>query len=193
MSTARDFGSNVGFDPTATYPAIGSVSLSQGDHPYDVPPVGTRIRDNAGNEFILCDCVTPPANGWQQYEWVSFQGSTYAATRLTAAGRGFVGILMSAPTATLRYAWVQVFGWNANAWCNTSCTTATPLIVPVTTDLGTVTVATSADTNVILRGALITTDPNSCASTALSTSALAAPGGVILNYPFVDGTFNISS
>jgi hypothetical protein len=35
--------------------------------------------------------------------------------------------------------------------------------------------------------------PNSCASTLLGTSALAAPCTVILNYPFVSGQFLLTS
>jgi hypothetical protein len=153
------------------------------------------MDDNSGNVFVLVDFgVNVPTNGWQQGEWCTYSLSTYAALRLSAANRGFVGVVMaSGITSTLRYGWVQVYGVNAFAWANTSATTATPITVPVTTDLGTVTVSTSADTGVAMFGALVVGDPNSCASTALGTSALAAPCTVILNYPFITGQFVVSS
>ena len=195
MAIASQRAGAGGWDVTEVYPVPGGITLTNPQHNYDAPPLGTHQTDLSGNEFVLVDFgVNVPANGWQQGEFCTFILTTYAAARMTASGRGFVGVVMSANiTSTLRYGWVQVYGVNTFAWANTSVTTAMGLTVPVTTDLGTIGASASTDVSVALFGCLAVTDPNSCASTALGTSALAAPCTVILNYPFITGQFWVGS
>ena len=150
--------------------------------------LGSRGIDTDGNEYVYVDFQQALAIG----EWVSFDHN-YAATRITAASRGFVGIVVGTVSASDRFGYVQVRGVNTFAWASSGATTADPIVIAATTDLGAVGTGTSADTSVAVFNAKVCTAPDTCASTALSTSALAAPCTVILMYPFITGQFNVSS
>lgn len=150
--------------------------------------LGLRAYDASGNEYVYVDFQESCIAG----EWVVFDHN-YAASQLTAASRGFVGVVTGTVSASDRYGWVQVRGVHTAAWATSGATTADPVVIAATTDLGHVATGTSADVSVAVFGAKIATAPDTCASTALSTSALAAPATVVLNYPFVTGQFAVSS
>ena len=150
--------------------------------------LGRRAFDNDGNEYVYVDFQESCIRG----EWVVFDHS-YAASQLTAASRGFVGVVDGTVSASDRYGWVMVRGIHTAAWATSGATTADPVVIAATTDLGHVATGTSADVSVAVFGAKVCTAPDTCASTALSTSALAAPATVMLNYPFVTGQFAVSS
>lgn len=150
--------------------------------------VGTRAFDVDGNEYVYVDFQESCIAG----EWVSFD-STYLATQLTSTSRGFVGVVIGTVSASDRFGWVQVRGVHTAAWATSGATTVEAVIIAATTDLGHVSTATSADTGIAVFGAHVASAPDTCASTALSTSAVAAPCTVILNYPFVTGQFAVSS
>jgi hypothetical protein len=149
---------------------------------------GQRGVDVDGNEYVYVDFQQALGAG----EWVAFDHA-YAATRLTATSKGFVGVVIGTVSASDRFGWVQVRGVNTFAWASSGATTADPVVIAATTDLGSVGTGTSADTSVAVFGAHVATAPDTCASTALSTSALAAPCTVTLNYPYVTGAFAVSS
>ena len=162
-------------------------------------PLGTRATDANGNEYCFVDFgSSPSATGFVYGSWVVFDNA-YLATILTTTARGFVGIVMSGSggqtvTATLRYGWVQIYGVHTGALGTSGVTTDTGLIAVVTTDVGYVDKATSTDTtNFALFNAVARTAPNTCASTAIGTSALVAPFTAQLNYPFVAGWFGTAS
>jgi hypothetical protein len=150
--------------------------------------LGTRGVDVDGNEYIYVDFQESCIAG----EWVAIS-SGYLATQLTAASRGYVGVVAGTVSASDRFGWVCVRGVVTNAWATSGATTVDPVVIAATTDLGHVATGTSADVSVLVSGAHVATAPDTCASTALGTSALAAPCTVILNYPFVSGVFAVSS
>src|SRR5512139_2074872 len=67
--------------------------------------LGQRFSDKDGNEFVLVDCTEAFVAG----EWVVFNASAQA-TKIPSTSRGRVGIVMSTPTSSDTYAWVQVYG-----------------------------------------------------------------------------------
>ena len=149
--------------------------------------VGFLAHDTSYNQYRYVQFNFAAING----EVVSMDG-TWTAGRLTNTSRGFVGVALTTHTANY-YGWAQVFGVNAFVWADTGVTTADPVIAPATTDLGHVAVATSADTGIAIFNMKFTVAPDSCASTALGTSAVSAPGTAILAYPFITGQFCVSS
>ncbi len=157
-----------------------------------IPQLGTRATDDSGNEFILVDFgSSQPATGFHYGEYVSFD-QNYLATRITTTSRGWVGVVMAGAgantiTTTLRYGWVQVYGINTFTWGTSDVTSATMLYVVATTDIGYLQgLATTTDVLGIF-GVRAVSAADSCASTALSTSSLAAPFSAQLTYPFVSG------
>lgn len=145
--------------------------------------LGQRAKDADGNEYVYVDFQESCIVG----EWVAFT-SAFAASQLTATSVGWVGVVVGVVSASDRFGWVQVYGVNSFAWATSGSSSGAPVIIAATTDLGHVaTDATSAQT-IKVWGVLVASSPDTCASTALSTSALAAPCTVILNYPFVDQT-----
>lgn len=142
---------------------------------------GMRGYDVDGNEYVYVDFQESFIAG----EWCAFN-SSFAASQLTSTSRGFVGVVVGTVSASDRFGWVLVRGTYSGAWATSGATTADPVVIAATTDLGHVATATTT-LAVHVAGAHIASDPDTCASTALSTSALAATCTVILNYPFVSG------
>jgi len=149
--------------------------------------VGTVARDASGNEYRYVQFGVAAINGE-----VVVMDNTWTTSRLSSTSRGFVGIALATQAANA-FGWVQVYGVNSFVWADTGVTTADPVLAPVTTDLGHLAVQTSADTSIGIWGLHVATAPDSCASTALGTSALSAPCTVLLTYPLITGSFSISS
>ena len=149
---------------------------------------GRRGFDLDGNEYIYVDFQ----QALQAGEFVVIN-KDYAASRLAASSRGPIGVVIGTVSASDRFGWVQIRGVHTSAWATSGATTVEIPIISLTSDLGAVGTATSADTGVAIRGLHIATDPDTCASTALGTSAVAAPCTVILSYPFIDGSLAVSS
>lgn len=72
-------------------------------------PVGTRARDDAGNEYIYLLGVVNTAAG----SWVSFDELGVTAL-LVADAKGRVGVAMAAIGAS-QYGWYQIYGKNLTA------------------------------------------------------------------------------
>jgi hypothetical protein len=151
--------------------------------------LGRRAYDVDGNEYVYVDFQEACIRG----EWVVFT-SAYAASQLTSTSRGFVGVVDGTVSASDRFGWVMVRGIHTAAWCTSGSSSGFPVIAAATTDLGTVdTLGTSVDASFAISGVLVASAPDTCASTALSTSALAAPATVILNYPFITGVVSVAT
>lgn len=161
-----------------------------------LPPLGSKAHDANGNEYVLVDFgASQPATGFQYGEFVVFD-SAFLATRIGTSGRGWVGVVMAGSaaatiTTTNRYGWVQVYGIHTRAWGTSDVTSATLLYVSATTDLGRLEgLAHTTTTTLAIFGVRSCSAGDTCASTALSMSSLAAPFTAMLNYPFVNGALN---
>jgi hypothetical protein len=119
--------------------------------------------------------------------------SAYAARQLTSSARGWVGVVVATVSASDRFGWVQVYGVNTFAWATSDATTAFEAIVAATTDIGHISTVSTSNDGITIQGVHVATVPDTCASTALSTSALAAPATVILNYPFITGSLSVAT
>lgn len=67
--------------------------------------LGTRIKDNAGNEFIYLKGVASTVQG----SWVSFD-EAHVTTLLAANAKGRVAVAQAAVDATTKYGWYQIYG-----------------------------------------------------------------------------------
>ena len=72
-------------------------------------PLGTRVRDTAGNEYIYLKGVTSNAAG----KWVTYNSASYATTLLVADAVGPVAISMAAIDTSTKCGWFQIFGNNS--------------------------------------------------------------------------------
>ena len=100
----------------------------------------------------------------------------------------WVGVVVGTVSASDRFGWVQVYGIHSAAWATSNSSSGFPAIIAATTDLGTITTDGTSANNIGIQGVIVCSSPDTCASTALSTSALAAPATVMLNYPFISNT-----
>lgn len=145
--------------------------------------LGMKGFDVSGNEYVYVDFQESFLAG----EWCVFD-QNYAATQITSTSLGWVGLVVGTVSASDRAGWVQVRGINTFAWATSGATTVDPIITYATTDTGGIStdVATTGS-GVHISGIHICTAPDTCASTALSTSSVLAPCTVMLNYPFITG------
>jgi len=67
--------------------------------------LGTKIKDNAGNEYIYLKGVTSTAAA----SWVSFD-EAHVTTLLAANAKGRVAIAKAAVDAATKYGWYQIYG-----------------------------------------------------------------------------------
>jgi hypothetical protein len=141
--------------------------------------LGSRATDVDGNEYVYVDFQESFIAG----EWCAFT-SAFAASQLTSTSRGWCGVVVGTVSASDRFGWVQVFGTHTSAWATSGSSSGNPVVIAATTDLGHINTAAAG---ILVYGVLVASAPDTCASTALSTSALAAPCTVVLNYPFVNG------
>lgn len=72
--------------------------------------LGTRARDEDGNEYVYVQGVASGAAG----SWVTMD-EDYVTTLAVADGQGRVGVLMAALDATTDYGWAQIYGKNTIA------------------------------------------------------------------------------
>lgn len=141
---------------------------------------GMRGIDIDGNEYIYVDFQESFVNG----EWVAFV-SDFKASQLGASSVGWVGLVQATVSASDRAGWVMVRGFSTTALATSGSSGGFPVVVAATTDLGTIaTDGTSAQT-IAITGILITTAPDTCSTTALSSSAGQGIAAVLLNYPFI--------
>jgi len=147
--------------------------------------LGQRFADKDGNEFMLVDCTEAFVAG----EWVVISPNAQAS-QITSTSRGRVGIVMSTPTTSDTYAFVQVYGTCDIAIVSSGVTSAGVLFAPVTSDVGYADLGTTTTANTIF-GAF----SRSAASTATTpggwSSAPIGIGSVELNYPYVLGIADV--
>lgn len=149
---------------------------------------GTHGFDVDGNEYVYVDFQEACISG----EWVSFN-KDFAAIQLTSAARGWVGVVAGTVSASDRFGWVQVRGVCTNAWATSDASTAFEVIVAATTDIGSIQTVSTSNDGIAVHGVHVSTAPDTCASTALGTSALVAPCTVLLNYPFITGSVSVAT
>lgn len=142
--------------------------------------LGQRALDVDGNEYVYVDFQEAFVNG----EWVAFTG-TYLAIQLGSASVGYVGLVQATVSASDRFGWVMVRGKSATALATSGSSGGFPVIVAATTDLGSIATDGTSANSVVITGILITASPDTCATTALSSSAGQGIASVILNYPFI--------
>ena len=88
--------------------------------------VGTRARDEDGNEYIYALGIVSTIAG----NWVSFD-EDLVTTRLTANAVGRVGIAMAAIVAD-KYGWYQIYGKNTIASSDTTVSDNKQLYIDAT-------------------------------------------------------------
>jgi hypothetical protein len=151
--------------------------------------VGMRASDVDGNLYVYVDFQQALTRG----EFVAFD-SAFLATRLTVTSRGWVGVVVGTVSASDRFGWVQVWGTNTFALATSGSSSGFPAVLVATTDLGAIdTLGTSVDASFAITGILVASSPDTCASTALSSSSVAAPCTVLLNFPFVTGSVSVAT
>lgn len=149
--------------------------------------LGMRGFDTAGNEYVYVDFQESFVNG----EWVSFNGN-FQASQLGSSSLGYVGLVQATVSASDRFGWVMVRGASSFALATSGSSGGFPTVVAATTDLGSIATDGTSAQSVYISGILITTSPDTCASTALSSSASQGIAAVLLNYPFI-ASLQISS
>jgi hypothetical protein len=150
--------------------------------------LGMRGVDVDGNIYVYVDFQQALSNG----ELVKIN-SDFTVVRASSTSRGWVGVVVATVSASDRFGWVQVYGVNSFVWATSNATTAGNITIGVTTDLGHVSGVSTSDDGIAVHGIHLATAPDTCASTALSTSALAAPATAILNFPFISGTVSVAT
>lgn len=142
--------------------------------------LGTRATDVDGNIYVYVDFQEAMLQG----EWAVYNGSTFAASQIAATSLGFVGLVVATASASDRYGWLQIYGYNALAALSSGSSVG-PAILH-TTAVGSLASATPGTGGVGVFGVSIISAPDTCASTALAlTDAGISP--VYLNFPFVTG------
>lgn len=168
-----------GQGPIAHSGATSSVDVNSVASPAPIK-FGMKGYDVDGNEYIYVDFQESFANG----EWVAFIGD-YKASQLGTSSVGFVGLVQATVSASDRAGWVMVRGVSSTALATSGSSGGFPVVVAATTDLGTIATDGTSANLVSISGILITASPDTCATTALSSSAGQGIASVILNYPFI--------
>ena len=152
-------------------------------------PVGARMRDTAGNEYVYCRFTDANAAGG----WVVFDGS-FNATRVSTTSRGALGICQGSATAN-DYGWAKIYGIEDVAQIGDSeATSLYGLLAPT----GATTEPTMAVTSTMLTSVVSAAVANpvfgawikaaaSTATTGSSSSQSGVTAQVFLNYPFLQG------
>jgi hypothetical protein len=142
--------------------------------------LGMKGWDVDGNEYVYVDFQESFVNG----EWVAFIGD-FKASQLGSSSTGFVGLVQATVSASDRAGWVMVRGVATTALATSGSSGGFPVIVAATTDLGAIATDGTSANSTYISGILITASPDTCATTALSSSAGQGIASVLLNYPFI--------
>jgi hypothetical protein len=130
--------------------------------------LGTRARDEDGNEYIYLKGITGVDS---THNWVSYD-EDYVTTLLAANAVGRVAVFMAAVDANTKFGWAQIFGKNSIAGTD-AIATDKQLYIDATAGRADDAAVTG---DLILNAISRSTD----ASTNIAT--------VELNYPFVSDT-----
>lgn len=143
--------------------------------------LGRQFRDGDGNIFALVDCQEAFVAGE-----VVVVNADFQASQATSTSRGAIGIVMSTPTTSDTYAWVQIYGKNTIAISASGVTSAGVLIVPATSDVGYFGEGTSSAANRVF-GALSRSASNTATTPGGWGSAPVGLADVQLMFPYVNG------
>jgi hypothetical protein len=158
------------------------------------PRLGTRWKDNDGNEYQIVDFQQALVAG----EFVVIDSGNLAS-RLTATSHGRVGVVCGSPTTSDTKGYVQIYGLYAGA-AGTSGVATSNLLMPNASwfDIGVVDgLPTSSAGGTQIYNAFAytaadsaTTSPASSFVTAAGTSSTAIGFSVWLAYPYVVNAVN---
>lgn len=129
--------------------------------------LGTRKKDNAGNEYIYLKGVTSCAAG----SWVSFD-EAHVTTLLAANAVGRVGVALAAVDASTKFGWFQIYG------------KASGKVLASFTDNGKIfgTATAGSVDDAVVTGDLVV---GAIGRSAIDGGAATGQAYVELNYPFV--------
>jgi len=152
---------------------------------------GQRAKDDAGNEYILCEFSAVAYSGTTV---LISQDGLYTAAVLSSGEQGSVGILVEGVTSD-QYAWVQIYGYNSYAQESQGDSAVSSLSLACaassnsTPDVGLAVLAASTFTSAtlqhqfIIEGMFVVGSATTATTSAASATGVAVP--VFLNYPFV--------
>lgn len=172
MALTPIFGSATSQLVTVSRDALGGKRVQLSDtQPTGLPPyylpLGTRVRDEQGNEYMLCDFNAAVYN--QQPVSIA---ANFVADVLTATWRGMVGVVAETAACTSdNWGWVQIFG---------RCLIMLGMsgVSPSDAANGPTTLSTSAQTKFILGTSLTTPNAIGWTTDSIQTST---------GYYFVEG------
>lgn len=146
-------------------------------------PVGTRMRDVSGNEFVYVQTGQTFGIG----QWVSLLPDFTACGGVSVSTRGPIGVIAQAATSD-QYVWVQIYGIYTDAQIGTSSfTSAYHLAAPTGATTESALIASSTDNvaNAVINAWLTSADNTTDATSTIMTGYRAT---VVLNYPSLVGT-----
>lgn len=144
--------------------------------------LGTRARDNSGNEYIYLDFGSAKAIG----ELVTWD-SSFLAAACGATTVGFLGVTVSEASSSDKAGWVQIYGINTNVLAGSALTSGF-LQVGATTDGYSVPInAGSTGMGYAIVGMNAVTSASTATSPGYASTASSILGVITvrLNYPYV--------
>jgi hypothetical protein len=152
---------------------------------YCIP--GTKARDGAGNEYVLCDFTASVYSG--SCVLISNDG-LYTAAPFVAGAQGSVGVCAEEGTSN-QLGWVQIYGATTALDAGGTSAADSTYLPGAATSVSTpatglaVSVGTSGATqSVIIKGMFITGAATTATTSATSHTGVQVP--VWLNYPYVE-------
>jgi hypothetical protein len=132
-------------------------------------PLGTKVSDRAGNEYVYLKGVASTAAN----DFVVYNPSDYTTTRLVVTSIGPVAVAMSACVAS-QFGWYQIYGLGTGANGNAVLGATGPAAIYAHSVTGAV------------DDAMVSGDLIHGAYSVSSQSVTGAGFSVALNYPFID-------
>lgn len=150
-------------------------------------PLGSRVVDPNGKEYILCDFTATVHSGVTVS--ISNDGN-FTAAPLTTSHQGAVGVVAEATSSSDTWGWVQIYG-TASAQIASGDSAATSAMVAIapssvsSPDAGMNAIARTSTDLAQIFGMFITGAATTGVTSASSHTGVAVP--VFLNYPYVLG------
>lgn len=157
-----------------------------GDYPEYMLP-GSRVRDGAGNEYIMVELTQATYGG--STVAISVDGNYTAVPLKGGTHQGAVGLLVE-PGTSDQYVWAQIYGYNSYAHTKTAttgitsdffCTATTTVSTP---DVGLEPVTYTTTGVYLIHGMFVVGAGTSAVTSATSATGYQVP--VFLNYPYAE-------
>lgn len=152
-------------------------------------PLGARVRDEAGAEYVLCDFTATVHSGVTVS--ISNDGN-FSAAVLTSGHQGAVGVVAEPTSSSDTWGWVQVYGYtSAQEAGGTSAGSSAymPIIAGSVSSPAAgmaVLIATTSTPQLLIYGMFVVGAATTTVTSAASHTGVAVP--VFLNYPYVYAT-----